>query len=217
MNTPTVTETQIAYTKIYKEPCSVDEAMCLVHDFIKYREFADKIEFPDDGVNFIDPKTIDEFIESRKDREIRERDHCEYKQKLRSLSPKQLWLHEEGFDNPFGLWVEKFLDTIPGCEVFDSVCAISIEPQPDELKNVLEGLLEFAKQNQPPFVENIPDVDKFLASKEANYLIGWFAGICNDGGRAFRTIHLCARAFFLHDWDTFEVLAPKDGVKEIQE
>lgn len=89
MKTPTVLETQAAYSETYKEPCSVDEAMCIIHDFIKYREFADRIDFPDeDSELFVDPKTISDFIVSRKQREDRKRDHEEYESNLSKMTPK---------------------------------------------------------------------------------------------------------------------------------
>lgn len=85
---PTIEETKTAHLEVYKKPCSTDEAIGLIHDFVKYREFADGINFPDGGRNFIDPKTISEFIESRKAREERECDYDEYKRKLKEMSPK---------------------------------------------------------------------------------------------------------------------------------
>lgn len=210
MKTPTVLETQAAYSETYKEPCSVDEAMCIIHDFIKYREFADRIEFPDDSENIIDPKTIGEFIVSRKQREDRKRDHEEYESNLAKMTPKQRWLHLEGFDNPFGEWVEKFMETEAGCELFVNVCQIWTDAYPHQLEKVIDRLFEYSKQNPPPGVEKIPEsAEAFLKTKEAEFILRWFVGICNDGGRASRTIHHCARAFFLHKWDTFKVLAQR--------
>ena len=211
---PTIDETKAAYLEVYKEECSADDAICIIHDFIKYREFADRIEFPDDGIHFIDPKTINEFVASRKQREDRKRDHEEYENDLMKMTPKQKWLHIEGFDNPLGEWVEKFLETDAGCELFVNVCQIWTDAYPHQLEKVINGLLEYSKENPPPEIEKIPEnAEEFLATKEAEWLLRWFVGICNDGSRASRTIHHCARAFFLHNWDTFHIIEPKARIE----
>ena len=206
-NNPTIEETQAAYLEVYKEECSTDEAMCIIHDFVKYRAFADRVDFPNEGEHFDDPKTIGSFVESRKHREDRKRDHEEYESDLKKMTPKQRWLHMEGFDNPLGEWVEKYMETDAGCELFIGVCQIWTDAYPHQLEKVLNGLLEYAKKDPPPGIETIPEtIKEFMETKEAEYILRWFLGICNDGGRASRTIHNCARAFFLHKWETFQVL-----------
>jgi hypothetical protein len=131
------------------------------------------------------------------------------------MTPKQKWLHIEGLDNPFGEWVEKFLETDEGTELFVNVCQIWTDAYPHQLEKVVNGLFEYSKQNSPPGVDEIPEsAEEFLKTKEAEFLLRWFVGICNDGGRASRTIHHCARAFFLHDWDSAQVFEPRARIND---
>ncbi len=219
---PTVEETQDAYLKTYGDACSTDEAVAILHDFLRYRDWMDKIKISEEAeyiADMVDPDTIELFIQSRRDREIEKKDHDEYTKMVSEMEPSQRWLYEEGLDDGFGKWVQHFLDSSKeGQELVESVSSIWTDAYPHQLKKVVEKLFDYAKENPPPEVKRIPDsIDEFLTTEEANHLVGWFVGICNDGGRACRTIHHCARAFSLHKWDTFKIWKANPEVKEAVE
>ena len=204
---PTLEETKEAYLSEYGAQCPDEVAQRLLQDFVEYRGWADKLP---ERKYVISPKTIREYIAHEKMREESAKEHEEYERKLSEMSPKERWLHLEGFDNPLGRWVEAFLDTESGNKVFDSVSSLWNAASESNLRMVVDGLYEYAQKGLPPDVQAIPNPDEFMATKEAEHILGWFVGICNDGSRACRTIHICARAFFAHDWKTFQVLATKE-------
>lgn len=199
---PTIEETSAAYLKIYGEPCSPEDAAAISHDFARYRSWADNSEVLQSAlktsiVNIVDPKTISEFILERKEASEHHRFTSDWREQLSKMSPRDRWLSEEGFDNPFGRWVQDFLEeTQEGAAIYNRVVGLSAYDQKD-LRAILEAIVDHSKKVPPPDEAKPPvEIDDFLASDEVGKLIGWFCGICLDGARATRTIHICVASFF---------------------
>ena len=211
MSHPTIEETQASYLNVYGEKCSTDQATAILHDFVRYRSWADKIEKTEDHKKWcIDPETIEEFIEGRKMRDDREKEHREYEEKVSKMSPTERFLHTNGFDCPFGKWVQEFVDNSDkGKALYEEFCCVWNGDEHGLMRRLLEGISEYSKTNPPPEVEKIPSVDDFFSSEYSSAISGWFDGIFNDGERALRTMHVCIRAFFIHDWSTFQVFSPE--------
>ena len=196
MSSHTTEEAQALFLEVFGRECDEDQASSLVAKYDDFVEFMDGVnalraergEPPMNESPYVIPcDTFKVYLLNEKRQEDRDKADAEWRAKLNSMSGTERFLHSEGFANELGFKIQKFIDEADaGHELYREVLGIMFECDDLDLcQRVLRAMADQIGVDRTI-------VEAYL-EENGDGIMKWFQGITCDGGRALRTIHICAR------------------------